>query len=186
MTNSSDLLAPQDLALLIDGTGSVPERLAEPLAAILRSDPRFAEPVAELEALARAAGLAPQRCYLSRALEAHRDADRLLATTGWQHPAEVLDPEGDRGVDYGPLMHLVAERAKQAGDPTALRSVHERLTRACGVERADDALVETFLEGLLSREPELAESLLNRARSRYRRSRRGGSVSEPIGAACPA
>ncbi len=171
---AADLLTLQDVALLLAGKpDQIPRDTARRLPEVIRTDPRFAGLVEELRALAREAGFEPVRDEdLETALDCRRDLERLLAAEGWEHPAEVLDPEGDVGISYRELSCLAAARAERERGRGRPRAVQEKLERAWASQRERDAPVVNFVTRLLEHDEETAEALLQQAAIEHRRQRR--------------
>ncbi len=180
------LLSLEDVALLAGaiGSGQLTAPTLRRLAAANRTDPRFARHYQALVALAREAGFDPVRDQdLETALDCHRDFQRLLDSEGWEHPSEVLDPDGEIGISYRELAHIAAKRAElQAGgtpapqDPAQsdgkIAVVQDRVLRAWAAQREKDAPVVNFVARLLEHDHETAEALLQQASIEYQRQRR--------------
>ncbi len=163
-------LTLEELALVVDGlVETLSDDAAKRLGQVLRADPRFETEIAALEALAREATLGPgdAREYLSVAQAVDRALTQLLDAAGWRHPAEVLDPDGTRGIPYQPLIRLARKRERTSADPDKIRDVRQRLEEALAAEMAEDALVERFVSGLLELPPERAVHLIARAAHHY-------------------
>ncbi len=82
--------------------------------------------------LLRAGADAGLRCrawdFLADAAESEERLERLLVARGWRCPAEVLDPEGRRDVDYGQILAILEARLQRGeGDPHHLGLVRRRL-----------------------------------------------------------
>lgn len=154
-------LTLEEVAVLVDGTCDfiADDEAKRRLAEHIRSDPRLASQVAELEELAREAR-APD---FGAALAIHQALDALLTAEGRRHPAEILDPDGSAGILYADLAHLARVRERTSGEPGKIRDVRRRLEEALAAERAEDALVERFVGGLLELPPERAVRLIARA-----------------------
>ncbi len=126
-----DLLALEEVALLIDGGDQIPRRTVRRLGRVIRSDPRFTGHLELAEALARDAAIEPgSDNRLADGVDANQDFDRLLSAGDWTDPAEILDPDGERGVPYTPLIHIARARIQRAADPSQLRSVLAKLRHA--------------------------------------------------------
>ncbi len=169
LEETEELLSLEDLALLIDGVEGAPDRMLDRLSTTIRTDARFAKQFAVLECLADEAGLAPETSSrFTSAIGAHGDVDRLLEAEGWRHPAEVLDPDGDRGILYPVLTRIVAARVDRADDPGLLLRVQEKLGQAYADEQADETMVTRFVEALRRRDKGTAQRLLYRADRQWR------------------
>ncbi len=132
---SEDLLTLEDVAMLLSHTDHLPARVALKLPRVIGTDPRLAAHVGQLQDMAREAGLEAEcRDWPEIAFLCHRDLDRLLAAEDWQHPAEVLDPDGEVGVSYRELIRAAETRARRSDDPK-LPEVRRRLKRAWAAER---------------------------------------------------
>jgi hypothetical protein len=168
-TKTENLLTLEDVAFLYDGLrDDLPEGLAQRLSRWVREDPRFADAVSRLEAIAVEAGLPRERKHrLTEACELIRDLERLLeAEEEWQDPAEVLDPDGGQGLDLAALANLAHSVERRRNPPANAGEVHDKLVRALATAAAEAALVETFVEGLLAR-PDRAGGLLREAKQAY-------------------
>lgn len=136
--SGAGLLTLEELAEVADGDALHTQERRDRLAHVICTDPRFAEQLERLEQLARDAGLGPEwGSYRGVALEENEDFDRLLATDTWRDPAEVLDPDGDRGFSYDCLISIAKARAARAEDPAVLEAVQERLEQAWAVSRGE-------------------------------------------------
>lgn len=175
-------LTLRDIAILADRLGELPAGTCDRLARQIGADPRCEPWIRELETMAADARLAPDvKARLNTALTAHQEFDQLVATRGWRHAAEVLDPTGEIGVDFAPLIAIAEARARQSDDASRLHSVRQRLERDYAAEQAEDALIESFVDGLLAREPEAASRLFKLARAQYRqRTRERRPVAAPV------
>ena len=162
------VLTLEDIAALADGQG-ISRQTVRRLREWVRTDQQFAEPVRHLKTLAGDAGVD----LLGDAELLDRDFDRLLATEGWEHPAELLDPEGEIGVPYAELL-AIAEARTRAGrgeDAAPIEAVRRKLERAA----APRASVESLVDQVLERQPRDAERLLEQALAEVRvRRRKGG------------
>lgn len=124
------------------------EQLVEPdpeqrarIAAHVRGDPRLAEPLERLRRMAEDAGLDPDEPFsLLRGWEVFQDSRRLIESErAWREPADVLDPTGVRGVDYGALRALLEARSRRESlDPTVLGRVR-------AADRCYRKLMDTFV-----------------------------------------
>ncbi len=163
-------LTLEELALVVDGlVETLSDDATKRLGQVLRTDPRFEAEIAELEGLAREAALGSEdtREYLSVAQAVDRALTLLLDADGWKHPAEVLDPDGTRGIPYAPMIRLARERERTSEDPEKIRGVRQRLEEALAAETAEDALVEGFVARLLELPPARAIRLIARAARHY-------------------
>ncbi len=173
------LLSIDDVAMLASTSGQLPEPTLLRLAAANRTDPRFEKHYEALVGLARDAGFDPVRDEdLETALDCHRDFALLLQTEGWEHPAEIIDPDGEIGVYYRELAHIAAahEERKQGAREKAVR---EKLERAWTVRRERLAPVETFVSHLLEQDDETAKKLLKQAKIDYQSQRKQGEQTAP-------
>ncbi len=173
------LLTLEDVAILISAAGDLPAATAGRLARAVRTDPRFEPHVERLDALAGEAGLPAADDRPLSALHCDRSFERLAAATDWRHPAEVLDPDGDRGIAYPELLRLARTRARLPGAPGRYAEVLARLEEAWAEERERAGLVERFVEGLIGYGPQQAERLLRLAASEYRLRVRADSAAAP-------
>ena len=160
-------LTLDEVALIADGLSeTLSDEGARCLAQVIRTDPRYAAEIEQLEALAREAGLRPEDSlgYLSAARALDEALTALLAADGWKHPAEVLDPDGTRGIPYAPLIRLARERERKAAgeERETILEVRQRLKEALAAETAEESILEQFLARLLELPPERAIPLLAR------------------------
>ena len=168
---NAELLTLEDLAALLSHTDQLPLRTALKLTEVIRTDPRFADQVEVLQTMARQAGIGLDReDWPEAALHCHRDLERLLATEGWEHPAEVLDPDGETGVTYRELVHLAEARAGASEDPR-LGEIRQRLQRAWAAEREKAAPIQRIVTELLGQGRDAARHMLNQAFVEYERRR---------------
>ena len=167
----ASLLPLEDVARL-SGASELPADTLRRIAAAARSDPRFAEHYRVLEALARDAGLDPSDGGdLETAFECYEEYWKLLETDGWEHPDEVLDPNGDVGISYRELAHLARERAEREIVSARELEVRDRLERAWATQRKLNAPVTHFVSQLLKLDDETAGQQLQQAASEYRSQR---------------
>lgn len=166
------LLTLEDAAHLLGRTDQLPSETIRRLGPVFGSDARFAGHVERLEALARAAGIETDvDDWPATALYCHRDFDRLVATDGWQHPAEVLDPDGSLGICYHELVRIAEARAQRAREPDRLLAIKDRLEQAWADEQARQAPVRDIVTLLRDHDPDAVEQLLSLAAAEYRRQR---------------
>ena len=118
-------LTLEDVAILADGTGNIPDETATRLAPLIRGDERFAAALDDLRRMAADAGTA----YLADGFDAHASLERLRAEP-WTHPRDVLHPDLD--VPYRELVAVAAAAAGRAkgAERMTLREVQQRLERA--------------------------------------------------------
>ncbi len=161
-------LTLDDLAHLADSSDQFARETMDRLRHHVRSQPLFAPELAYFEALARDAGLSERHDRRRASLQCNDELDRLLAADSWQHPADVLDPEGIVGIGYRELIHIAEARARRAAEPDALHAVRDKLKRARDADQAKTDCVDTFIAALLTHDPEGAETLLRRAARVYR------------------
>ncbi len=169
------VLSADDVAKLASAvaSGQLPRSTIRRFAAANRADPRFSQHYEALTTLAQDAGFDPVRDQdLETALECHRDFQRLHDTEGWEHPCEVLDPDGELGISYRELAHVAAARADRAEGEGRSAAVREKLLRAWAEQRRRAAPVVGFVAQLLEHDSETAEAMLQQASIEYRRQRR--------------
>ncbi len=172
------LLTLEDVAHLLAQAGQLPLETIRKLAPVIATDHRFARHVESLESLARDAGVDTERGdWPLAAFYCQRDFERLLAAEGWQHPAEVLDPDGTLGIAYRELVRLAGARAGRSREPGRLPAVRKRLERAWAEARTKEAPVQSIASQLLDHEPAAAEQLLTQALAEYRCRRRRAEPS---------
>lgn len=174
-----ELLTLEDAALLADPNGQLTQGTVSRLRRLARTDPRVISLFEYLEALADEADLPDTSDRLDVGLKCLADVERLLQADGWQHPAEILDPSGEIGVNYSGLVKLAQAWARQAGESGRHRAVGRKLERAWCEEKARNQPVEDFVARLCQVEPEEAERLLRQAGLRYRARRRQVTAPAP-------
>lgn len=168
-----NLLSAHDAALLANGHAQLPDATMRKIVAVVRTDGRFAGHYEALRSLATDAGFEPVRDKdLETALDCHQDFERLLTSEGWEHPAEILDPEGELGICYQELIHIAAARARREPDSERVKAVRDRLERAWEAHRKRHEPVERFVARLLEHDETTAKRLLQRASSEHEWQRR--------------
>ena len=167
-----EILTLEDAALLADPNGQLTRGALRRLRHLARTDPRVIPLFEYLEALADEAELPDTSNRLDAGLKCLTDVERLLQADDWQHPAEVLDPTGEVGVNYSGLVKLARAWARQAGESDRHRVVGRKLEKAWSEDKARNQPVEDFVARLCQVEPEEAERLLRQAGLRYRARRR--------------
>ncbi len=167
-----DLLTLEDAALLADPNGQLTRDAVRRVRRLARTDPRVIPLFEYLEALADESDLPETDDRLDVGLKCLTDVERLLQADDWRHPAEVLDPTGEIGVNYPGLVKLAAAWARQAGESGRYRAVERKLERAWSEEKARNQPAEDFVARLCEVEPAEAERLLRQAAVRYRARRR--------------
>ena len=179
-TIAAGTLSREELALVADGlVENLTDDGAKRLGQVIRTDPRFLAEFGELDALAREAGLEPGESfeYLSAAQAIDEALAALLDAREWSHPAEILDPDGSRGIPYPMLIRLARKREGKSEDAERILQVRQRLEEAFAAEKAEDALVERFVAVLLELPPERATHLFVRAAQQY--NRQAGEAASP-------
>ncbi len=176
-----DLLTLEDVALLADDSDSLPTETKQRLRNLVIKDPRFRGHLDHLEALAQEAGLGECHDRLGTALLAHNHYTQLELAEDWEHPAEVLDPEGFIGILYQELIHIGRARAQRADNPERDSKILQQLLAAWADEQARHVFADRVAKHLLEFEPAEAELLLQRVgqevRWRYKQLRR--AAEEP-------
>ena len=162
-----DLLTLEDVALLADPQSQIPKATIERLRQLVRSDPRLTPHYDFLEALAEQAQMPESDGRLYVGLRCLEDLERLVQVEDWQHPAEVLDPTGEKGISYAELIRFVRNLARRDEKGKRYLSVERRLERAWSKEKAGDDLVERFAARLCEYPAADAERLLRQAARRY-------------------
>ena len=166
------LLTLEDLAHLLARNNQLPFATIRKLEQVVRTDSRFAKHVDELEALARDAGIdTALDDWPVAAFYCHRDFDRLVEVEDWQHPAEVLDPDGTLGISYRELMRVAEARAARSREPGRWRELRGRLDRAWREGEANRSPVQSIAAQLSDYEPDTAERVLSHAFAEYKRRR---------------
>ena len=174
-------LTLEELALVADGLAeSLSDDGARRLGQVIRTDPRFETDLAELEQLAREAGLQPGDSfeYLSAAQAGDEALTTLLHADGWNHPAEILDPDGSRGIPYPLLIRLARERAGKGEHAARILDVRQRLEEAQAAELAVEALVDRFVAGLFELPEDEASALLRRVERQHLEDRKRAAENE--------
>ena len=105
---------------------------------------------------------------LWHAFRAHEYLDRLLADERWEHPAEVLDAEGELEPYFRELIEVARARAERVDEPSQLLAVRQKLEAAWTEEQARTTLVRDFASRLAGYERQVSEQLLRRAATEYR------------------
>ncbi|MCP4004693.1 MAG: hypothetical protein GY725_10895 [bacterium] len=162
---SEDLLTLEEVALLVDGGDQVPPETARHLGPVIRTDPRFSKHVEIAEAMARDAAIKRGTDdRLADGVSANADFDRLTACDEWSDPAEILDPSGERGIPFAPLIHIAQARLQQTEDRNQLQAVLEKLRRAEFFDklRQEVAQLNTELEVLDRPTTRLLDSTLKK------------------------
>lgn len=175
-------LTPADVAALVDEKVELTHDTIERLRHLVRSSPCYAGELARLDALATDADLNEDRDdRLSAGLMLHLEFRSLLNAPSWQHPAEVLDPQGVIGISYEALLSIAEALLPGCEDPEALTEVRRKLEQAWDEEKAQKECVGLFVERLLEADPEDAERLLRRAKREYRfLARQSRASAEPV------
>ena len=108
--------------------GNIEGELQDRLAAVIRTDPRFAQQFEELEAMAAEIGAED----LWEGVERNQEFDRLLGAESWGDPAEILNPDGGDlyEVSYRKLIAVADARLARAKDPAPIQAVKDRLLKA--------------------------------------------------------
>jgi hypothetical protein len=130
------MLTLEDIAAIYEGS-DLPTETVEHLKQWVRTDPQFQSQIEVLVILADAAGLPvddPNRLQDATVLQKQLNA-LIDAGQSWKHPAEILDPEGEVGLDCGALLKL-AEAVQGKDDGIAglldrLRDAVEEVRRDC-------------------------------------------------------
>lgn len=104
-------------------------------------DPLTGPLLTELQVMAKDAHIpigSPHWAFGAVAL--NQEVDRLLSADGrtWKRAADLLDPEGDLGIDYPRLVAILEARiARFRGDTSRLRRIRARIVREATEERAE-------------------------------------------------
>ncbi len=167
------LFTLEELAQVADRSDQFTRATMDKLRQLVRSLETFAPQLAYLDALAEDAGLdATRDDRLHAGLQCNQELDRLHQAEDWQHPAEVLDPEGVIGIDYQELVPIAEARARRVDEPVSLLAIRDQLENARAAEQAGQDCVDAFVAALLAGAPQVAEILLRRAARAYRFHRR--------------
>jgi len=161
-----DPLTLEDIAVLADET-DLPVDAVRRVGEFARTHPLFTERIASLRALAEEAGV--ERLW--DALLLSKEFESLLQAETWEHPAEILDPDGNLGIPYRELVHIAKARAARAEDPSVFTVIRQKLEKAREAQRAAAAPVHSIVAQLLNHEPGKAEKLLHQAILEYQRQR---------------
>ncbi len=165
-------LTLEDLALIADGTGNVPDATATRLQALFScEDPDeveylwrcYAAALADLRRMAADAGVE----LLADGLYVHRLLERLR-TEPWDAPADLIDPRLD--VPYRELIAMTRARAGRAeGEEKAeLGQLVERLGAALGAQIRGDSSADLLIDRLLEVGADIAEEALDQLVGLYR------------------
>ncbi len=163
-TTPKDPLTLEDIAVLADET-DLPVDAVRRMGEFARTHPLFAERIARLRALAEEAGV--ERLW--DALLLSREFESLLQAETWEHPAEVLDPDGNLGIPYRELLHIAEARAARAEDSSVFTVIRQKLSKARDAQRSAAAPVQNIVAQLLKHEPGKAEKLLHQAILEFQR-----------------
>ncbi len=178
-------LTPEDLALIVDGTGNIPDDDALRLGSlVLCQDPeRFeaarcwmAAQIEEMRRMAADAGveLLADGLYVFGCLE-------QLRIEPWETPGDVLDRRLD--VPYRELIAMARARADRAGDDerTEMRQLVERLGIALGTQIRGESSAHLLIDRLVEVGDEVAVEAFNQLVGLYRdrRAAAGVEVSDP-------
>ena len=157
-------LTLQDIAALYeigDGDDDLPLETVEHLREWVRCDAQFHSQVQTLRRLADVAGLPEDDAYrFGGALEIQAQLDRLLEAPSWDHPAEVLDPDAELGLECKALLKIAESRS--ASDDR-IASALPKLQEAAEQERANRRTVQLFVEDLLEQPASTAQRMLRDA-----------------------
>ena len=150
-------LTLEDVAILVDGTGNIPDDTAERLAPVIATDPRVTAQIGELRHMAEEAG----SDYLADALDAHTRFSRLQEGA-WRHPTDILEPNLD--VPYRELISIATLRAERArsAERAELLALKERLEIAYVEDLLAAACFRQLAERLLEVQAEVAIAALGR------------------------
>ncbi len=169
-------LTPEDLALIADGTGNIPDDTAVGLQAFILSagdSQKFERTrqwiVAQLEELRRTAADAGVE-LLGDGQYVFSTLERLRAEP-WKTPADLLDPRLD--VPYQELIAMAGARAERArgAEKAELRQLIERLVGALGDELGGEKYVQLLIGRLLEVGEAAAEEALRQLVGIYRHRR---------------
>ena len=155
-------LTLEDLAQIVSG-GNIEGDLQDRVAAVIRTDPRFAEQFEQLEALAADAAAED----LWDGFERNQEFDRLLETESWEDPAEILNPEGSDlyEVSYRKLLAIADARIARTEHPGLVEAVKDRLQRA--EEKSAERAVYQVAEALRNLSVDSAEKVVAEVRRKY-------------------
>lgn len=162
-------LSLEDVAILADGTGNIPDDTAERLRPFIRETRRLAEPLAKLRQMAADAGTD----FLADGLDTFESLRRLRARL-WKRPADVLGTELD--IPYNELISMAGAMAERAdGEEKAeLQELKQRLIAAFGDDLSRQRFFQALLFQLLSVEEDVAEVALEKLLQLYRTRRASG------------
>ncbi len=162
-------LTLEDVAILADGIGNIPDGTAERLRPLVREDERLAEDLAALRQLADDAGVQ----LLEDGLNTYERLGRLRERA-WEKPSEVLDPLVE--VPYRELIAMAGAMAKRAdgGEKAELEELRERLIAAFGDELGGVKILK-MVDELVEVEDAVAETVLGQLVGLYRLRRKNGA-----------
>ena len=157
-------LTLEDIAALYeigDGDDSLSLETVEHLGQWVRTDALFRSQVQTLRRLADMAGLPEDDAYrFSGVLGIQAQLDKLLEAPPWRHPADVLDPDAELGLECEALLKLAESRG--AGDER-VPPVLAKLREAAEQERNNVRTVQLFVADLLEQLPSTAQRMLREA-----------------------
>ncbi len=159
---AEDPLTLEDVALLADGADSLPHSTKQRLRRLVLNDRRFRRHLKRLEALAQEAGINDSQDRLGAALLVHSHYRQLAQAKGWQHPAEVLDPDGTVGIHYVELLHIARARAETANGAGRPQEILRQIETAWAAEKRRSDFASGVAEQLADFDPSEAEQLLRR------------------------
>ena len=177
-------LTLEDIALLADGTGNIPDDTAIRLQALIccndlkliqRTWRRIASHLEELHEMAEYAGVE----LLADGLYVFRILEQLRSKT-WESTSDVLDPRLD--VPFQELIAMARAFADRADghEKAELQQLGERLVIAVGDQIGGDKFVELLIDRLLEVGEEAAEEALSQLVGIYRH-RRAAAAGPPPG-----
>ena len=152
------MLNREDIAAIHEGNG-LPVETLERLTQWVRTDARFQDDIEQLMRLADAAKLPTDDAHrLTGVMVIGTQLQSLLETEqDWSHPADILDPEGEVGLECEALLHLAESQVTHDG---RINAILERLRDAAEVDRQNREAVERFVAALEKRSPVTARAMV--------------------------
>lgn len=155
-------LTHRDLATLFASADTAESSPMRQLLLAMVSHEPFAQMYRDIEQMADDAGISRRlEGWELDAVTDNQTFDRLMAASGWDDAAAVIDPRGETNVDYDTLLCICeARKARRAGDHARLEAVEHKLRAAAANERrqlerrreAETRFLESLAEHI--REPE--------------------------------
>ncbi len=165
MSEKNVRLSLKDLAYAIENEFEAMSREGRAtLAAVIRDDPRLAEQVAEVLAIARDCAMEE---HLSGAMQIHQWWEALLVEGSWDQAFKLME-EDPEDIWYPSLRRFAEIRIERAGNPSRLRALKRRLEAAHASFHLGTEVFRVFAQHLEELDPDTAELMLERLANRIR------------------